>query len=151
MRFQNDAFALTSLKDHYMQQKSHTGRNGFIRKMLSVVLKEISCFTKSVCPSMIGIKRNHWKGFAWLQPIHISEHTCHFDYQSLGFLADEVVLRRVRTLAFGNEPKGKANPGSLVFGSWWRVHDEPREAVWAESYLHRLVRPHSGGRKQIYR
>src|SRR6266568_678479 len=98
---------------------------------------------------MSWIKRDTRQRFARLELVRFCHRPSHFDENTLGFLANEVVLWRVRALAFGNESKGKSNPCRLILRPWRSTHDESHKTIRAQSYLHRLVGSHASGRKQI--
>ena len=136
---QNHAFSFARLKNHPMQQKSHTRCNGIARKMLPIVLKQIGGRAEAMRPSVSRIKGNTGKRLTRSEMVRFCNHLGNFDEKALGLFPNKVVSWPFGALSFRDEPKGESYTRRLILCARRCIHDQSYEAVRAEPHLHPLI------------
>src|SRR5258708_4326862 len=129
MRFEHDGFPCACLKDQTVQEEAHACSDRMVIKMFPCVLKEIGRRGKTMASLMCGIKRDTWKRFSWLQLIMFAEHMRGFLDQMDRFLANSIIVARLRPFSFWQEAQHVTDARRLIFRSWWGIIDELNKTI----------------------
>ncbi len=78
---------------------------------------------------MRWIKRDTWKRFSWLQLIMFAEHMRGFLDQMDRFLANAIIVARLRPFPFWQEAQHVTDAWRLIFRSWWGIIYELNKTI----------------------